>query len=55
MQGTLTRILDYLDVPLPEDYEYKPSPLKKMADALSEEWIQRYRQEIQADWQTIRW
>lgn len=55
MEGTLMQILDYLDLSLPAGYEYKPSPLKKMADALSEEWIQRYRQEIQTDWQTIRW
>jgi trehalose 2-sulfotransferase len=53
MAGTLKGILEFLGIQ--ESYSYQPSHLTKMQDALSDEWIQRYRKEKQASWEHIRW
>lgn len=53
MEGTVRGILDFLGVR--ESFSVEQSNLVKMQDALSEEWIQRYRQEKQANWENVRW
>ena len=39
------KILDYLDVDYPEEIQFAERKLKKQADALSEQWVQRYYRE----------
>ena len=53
MPSTLQRIFKFLTIE--DDYEFHEPQLYKMADALTDEWAQRYREELQKDWQNIRW
>jgi trehalose 2-sulfotransferase len=53
MEGTVRGILDFLGIK--ESYTFQASRLIKMQDDLSEEWIQRYREEKQANWENVRW
>lgn len=53
MEGTISGIIDFLGIK--ESYTFEASNLIKMQDDLSEEWIQRYRQEKQANWENVRW
>jgi LPS sulfotransferase NodH len=39
---TARRILEFLHVPIPTDLAFGERRMKKQADALSEEWVQRY-------------
>jgi len=41
-EETVFQILQYLDIPIPENLVFAERRLKKQADALSEEWVQRY-------------
>lgn len=41
-EPTVRRLLDYLAVELPPDFSFPPPRLQKQADALSEEWVERY-------------
>ena len=41
-EQTSVRVLHELNVPVPESLQFTPRRLKQQADALSEEWIQRY-------------
>ncbi len=43
-EPTVRRVLDYLQIPLPEPYEFPPPRLQKQADELSEEWVKRYQE-----------
>ena len=51
---TVTATLDFLGLP-----HAQPGPLparyEKIADALSEEWVQRYRSERQKTWGSAAW
>jgi trehalose 2-sulfotransferase len=53
MEGTVRGITDFLGIK--ESYRFQASRLIKMQDSLSDEWIQRYRQEKQANWENVRW
>lgn len=53
-EGTLRQVLDYIGIPIPSDLRVQPM-LKKQADTLSEEWVERYRAEKQQHWQHISW
>lgn len=53
MEGTIQSILDFLD--LSADCPPLTQKFKRTANAQSEDWIQRYRGEKQANWQNIRW
>lgn len=39
-EQTLRRTLDFLGIPLPEDYTFPAPRLKKLADTLSDEWVE---------------
>lgn len=41
-EATSFKILEYLAIPIPEDLEFRERRMKKQADAISEEWVQRY-------------
>ncbi len=41
-EATIHKILDYLDIPIPEDFMFEEPRMKRQADDMSEEWVQRY-------------
>jgi len=43
-ESTVLAILRYLDLPISEGLKVAPPRLQKQADAVSEEWVQRYRE-----------
>jgi LPS sulfotransferase NodH len=47
-EATALRILDYLNVPYPENLVFGERRLQKQADALNEAWVQKYLQMKQA-------
>ncbi len=53
-EGTVRTILDYLEL---DSHSATPAPpaLIKLADSVSEEWVQRFREERQQDWQNRGW
>ena len=53
MCGTVQKIINFLEIK--DEYTFQEPLLRKMADALSEEWEQRYREELQANWGHKRW
>lgn len=53
-ENVLKAILEFLDLPVPNDLGLSKPSLVQQADELSEEWVQRYREEKQKDW-TNRW
>ena len=55
MEGTVSGILDYLNIEIPASFEMKAPKLKPTANALTEEWVQRYREEKQKNWWTKFW
>jgi LPS sulfotransferase NodH len=42
--GTLRAILEYLNIHIPPNHSFDRPKLKKMADALNDEWTQRYNE-----------
>lgn len=54
-EKTVMRILEYLEVPELEKAEIAPPYFEKLADELSEEWVQRFRKERQKGWTNIGW
>lgn len=48
-EATAREVLRYLDVPVPDGLTFGPRYLKQQADAVSEEWIQRYRARAQQE------
>ena len=48
---TIRNILSYLELPDVRDISIPPPPLQKLADKMSEEWVQRFRKERQKEWQ----
>lgn len=53
-EETVKRILAYLNIP-DKDVVIAPPALEKLADDLSEEWVQRFRRERQAEYTNIAW
>ncbi len=51
---TILRVMRYLGV-LADDNPVFATDYEKIADDLSEEWVQRFRREKQAGWQNIAW
>jgi LPS sulfotransferase NodH len=41
-EATALQVLQYLNIPIPENLVFAERRLKKQSDALSEEWVQRY-------------
>ncbi len=54
-EGTIRRALDFLDVTTPENITIEPPYYTKLADDVSEEWVQRFRHERQQGWTNIAW
>lgn len=55
MENTVRGILDFLDIEIPTSFTVKTPQLKPTANELSEEWVQRYREEKQKDWWAKFW
>jgi len=53
--GTVARILDFLAVREPYVLPEAAITLVKQADTVSEEWVQRYREEKQRNWTNRAW
>ncbi len=53
--GTVRRVLDFLQIPGRERIEIPMPHYEKLADDLSEEWVQRFRRELQAEWPNKGW
>ena len=54
-EGTIRGTLDFLDVTVPERITIEPPFFTKLADDVSEEWVQRFRHERQQGWTNIAW
>jgi LPS sulfotransferase NodH len=52
---TITRIMDFLGITEPFEFNDNQITMVKQADELSEEWVQRYRSEKQQHWQNRAW
>ena len=50
-EPTIKNILSYLELPDVKNISIPPPPLQKLADEVSEEWVQTFRQERQQGWQ----
>ena len=53
-ETTIRRVIDFLDIDA-ADYEVTPPALLRQADALSDEWTERFRRELQRDWPVVIW
>ncbi|MCL4878167.1 MAG: sulfotransferase [Anaerolineae bacterium] len=53
-EGTVRAVLEYIGITPPAALTIMPV-LKKQADALSEEWVQRYRHDKQVGWSPPSW
>ena len=49
-EETIRNILNYLELPNTEEVSIAPPPLQKLADDVSQQWVQRYRREKQQGW-----
>lgn len=54
-QGTIVKILELLDIPHGEDLHIPDTELVKLADELSDQWVERYRQYRQEEWNDVVW
>ena len=43
------RVLKFLELPMPEGFSHKEGRQRRLADDLTEQWVERYRIEKQAD------
>jgi trehalose 2-sulfotransferase len=53
-KGTVMKALYYLNVPT-DQVEVSPPVLERIADYVAEQWVQRFREERQKDWENIGW
>jgi LPS sulfotransferase NodH len=54
-EGTVRKVLDYLGVLPAGKVTVAPPVFDQIADEISEEWVQRFRQELQKDWPNKMW
>lgn len=54
-EDTVYKILKYLEIPDYEKVKIEPPFFEKLADDLSEKWVQRFREERQKDWENNTW
>lgn len=54
-EATVRRVLDFLEIPGRDSVDIPPMRLQKLADDTSEEWVQRFRRELQSDWKYKGW
>ena len=53
-EGTVRKVLEFIGIPSNQAV-IAPPALDKLADEVTEEWVQRYRRESQAGWENKRW
>ncbi|BBH23282.1 hypothetical protein Back11_46270 [Paenibacillus baekrokdamisoli] len=53
-EGTVMRVLEFLNIPL-ESIKISPPSYDKLADDVSELWVQRFREDSQKGWETRKW
>lgn len=54
VEGTICRILDFLGLD-DEPIKFSTPTFQKLADELTEEWVDRFRKEIQQGWEKVMW
>ena len=54
-EATIKAVLAFLDIETEFELPIRSTNYQKLADTLSEEWVQRYRQEKQQDWWRVFW
>ena len=52
-EATMRNILDYIEIPDSEKVAIANPPLQKLADDVSEEWVQRFRKDRQKGWKNF--
>ena len=52
-EGTIQRVIDFLGIA--DDYQVSQPHYEQLADEVSEEWVDRFRQEIQSGWPAVKW
>jgi trehalose 2-sulfotransferase len=55
LEGTTRNILDFLDIEIPAKFHVPLPQFRKTANDLTEDWVQRYRNEKQQDWWAKFW
>jgi len=55
LEGTARTVIDYLGIEEPWELREDRIVSAVQADALSEEWVQRYRAERQQGWENVAW
>jgi LPS sulfotransferase NodH len=53
-EGTVHKVLEFLDIPSAH-VPIAPPSHDRLADDVSEEWVQRFREELQREWKTKAW
>ncbi|KYG31783.1 Stf0 family sulfotransferase [Alkalihalobacillus trypoxylicola] len=53
-EGTVLKVLKFLNLPT-QNIDISPPYFEQIADDVSEQWVQRYREECQKGWEHIRW
>lgn len=53
-EGTVFKVLEYLNIPS-DNVIVSPPALDRLADDVTEKWVQRFRQERQKDWERASW
>lgn len=53
-EGTIRKVITYLGI-ADQPFTFSPPSLKKMADELTEEWVERFRKEVQGGWKNVVW
>ncbi|SEO75380.1 Stf0 sulphotransferase [Paenibacillus sp. OV219] len=53
-EGTVMRVLEFLDIP-GDHVKIAPPAFDKLADDVAEQWVQRFREESQREWENVRW
>ncbi|GGD59757.1 Stf0 family sulfotransferase [Paenibacillus nasutitermitis] len=53
-EGTVLKVLEFLGIPL-NNIHISPPSFDKLADDTAEQWVQRFRDECQKNWEDKRW
>lgn len=53
-EGTVRRVLDYLEIPR-QGVTVEPPYFGKLSDRVSDEWVERFRQDMQVGWSQRAW
>lgn len=53
-EGTIMKVLEYLELPT-DNINVAPPFFDRLADDVSEQWVQRFREEQQKGWEYVKW